>query len=855
MPINSHSKSNQSPSINSTILNQPALQATDFNDYQISFPNISSNYASTNTTTYYSEDANKAFDDVVFDILKVDPDHIAGQLTLIDLPLFKLIEPDELISCKWMSREKLIKAPNIVQFTRRFNQTAFWCQKEILNCKRIETRGKMLTHFIKIAKRLNELHSFNSLMAIIVALKSAPIYRLKKTWSQHVSKRDLSYFERMADIMFDTSDNKAKIRDMHMNCKLPCIPFLGLFLTDLIHIDIAHPHNAFDNPQRRNQMNNICRLISDKQQSNYQDLTSLSCSCCFGTNQSNQINSDDFTSNCITQNCNCDIHHGHGYGGGIINNDGTIYISEISYVKNYLNSFLYIEELQKFKEDDNYRESLELEPDPINENKSSESDINKFTTSSPSKPNINCLKQTDTSLINETKDLINDLKLKHPLDDSIVDRNGNGTASSAVTSQPNSNTSNLQSQHLNNLTNSKTNLDDLKMKTDPSLLKIVLKQRHQIQSTHSSNLKLNEEHKSHHYQSLKNKFNCYSSNTTDIEDDDVNNVNNDSIDNQEISFNADKQQTPIKLFNLSFDSATGPFTNSSQRNNSDKTNRKNSVCVDNRRLSGRNLIKSLNEEKFEDKIDGPATITPNLSNSDLFPSSIINDQDGNKNNTDLSSLSSIFGGYEQQHLKLVLFESPVKRKCIIKNFRKPRFSQWKPYWLQLIGGNLLVYYPTKSVISFNGLSNNQRRNSTTSNHSYFIADQFQLDQEVKSDIVSIKSDKNQIQSQLQHQKVLFNKNPCKMHPIASWMVVNLYQDKENELLAQSTNINNAQISTLNSSLNKCNKFDIQLNDLNNGNMYKYRFESLQLAKEWFEQFRLASTFHERQKPDNLIKFD
>ena len=259
MPINSHSKSNQSPSINSTILNQPALQATDFNDYQISFPNISSNYASTNTTTYYSEDANKAFDDVVFDILKVDPDHIAGQLTLIDLPLFKLIEPDELISCKWMSREKLIKAPNIVQFTRRFNQTAFWCQKEILNCKRIETRGKMLTHFIKIAKRLNELHSFNSLMAIIVALKSAPIYRLKKTWSQHVSKRDLSYFERMADIMFDTSDNKAKIRDMHMNCKLPCIPFLGLFLTDLIHIDIAHPHNAFKT--KPNGLENNCCLV------------------------------------------------------------------------------------------------------------------------------------------------------------------------------------------------------------------------------------------------------------------------------------------------------------------------------------------------------------------------------------------------------------------------------------------------------------------------------------------------------------------------------------------------------------------------------------------------------------------
>ena len=67
---------------------------------------------------------------------------------------------------------------------------------------------------------------------------------------------------------------------------------------------------------------------------------------------------------CLVSNCSCGIHHGDGYGAGIINSDGTIYISEISYVHNYLNSFLYIEELQKFKEDENYRDSLELEPEP-----------------------------------------------------------------------------------------------------------------------------------------------------------------------------------------------------------------------------------------------------------------------------------------------------------------------------------------------------------------------------------------------------------------------------------------------------------------------------------------------------------
>ncbi len=69
-------------------------------------------------------------------------------------------------------------------------------------------------------------------------------------------------------------------------------------------------------------------------------------------------------SKCLVAGCSCLVHHGaHINGSGIINNDGTIYINDIGYIKNYLNSFLYIEELQKFKVEENYRDSLELEPD------------------------------------------------------------------------------------------------------------------------------------------------------------------------------------------------------------------------------------------------------------------------------------------------------------------------------------------------------------------------------------------------------------------------------------------------------------------------------------------------------------
>ena len=279
------------------------------------------------------------------------------------------------------------------------------------------------------------------------------------------------------------------------------------------------------------------------------------------------------------------------------------------------------------------------------------------------------------------------------------------------------------------------------------------------------------------------------------------------------------------------------------------------------RLNGRNLIKNLNEINHKDaaklstddqvhKLATLANCTNLLNYEPSLVSGLSNDQAAFANSQPPSN---------------VIFESPVKRKCIIKNYQKPRFNQWKSYWLQLVGGNVLIYYATKSMFIRGNNAERKELNdfpntatnpsdtgvSSSSDNSYVDQQHLQL---------------AQLQSQLQCKKVNYHKNPCKMHPIASWMVVNLFQDKENEMIqATRTNANAAQApsnsttaaTTAAATLSSQNfsKFDIQLNDLNNGNMYKYRFDSLQLAKEWHEQFKLASTYHERQKPDNLIKFD
>ncbi|XP_063039571.1 ral guanine nucleotide dissociation stimulator-like 1 [Engraulis encrasicolus] len=205
---------------------------------------------------------------------------IAEQLTRLDSELFVKVVPFQCLGCIWSQRDKENLSPTVRATIAQFNAVTNQVMASILvNQTPVSSpstarcpgqphvqRAKVIERWIKVAQECRQLKNFSSLKAILSALQSNPIYRLRKTWSA-VSRESVTTFEGLCETLPDencvltsreilTEDgcqpNNQQVENISPKTLKKCtlsrrvsvsssgvVPYLGTYLTVLTMLDTA----------------------------------------------------------------------------------------------------------------------------------------------------------------------------------------------------------------------------------------------------------------------------------------------------------------------------------------------------------------------------------------------------------------------------------------------------------------------------------------------------------------------------------------------------------------------------------------------------------------------------------------
>ncbi|RCH84532.1 hypothetical protein CU097_004024 [Rhizopus azygosporus] len=218
-------------------------------------------------------------------ILHFHPGIIAYQITRIESAIFMAIPPQALLT-----HSPKTPHPRIVASTDFFNFITRAIEHSILLPQEASSRAQHIHHWIKIATKCQELNNYQTLKAIVSALGTPPVQRLKRTWA-YIPKKSMSKLEALNELMSE-SNNYGKYRE-HMgiastsvlgkginkmqleHCKRPTVPFLGTFIHDMTYLlaavqqqiqqeqSIHVPVRTSSRPDNRSISNNADTLQKD----------------------------------------------------------------------------------------------------------------------------------------------------------------------------------------------------------------------------------------------------------------------------------------------------------------------------------------------------------------------------------------------------------------------------------------------------------------------------------------------------------------------------------------------------------------------------------------------------------------
>ncbi|KAI4816274.1 hypothetical protein KUCAC02_008606, partial [Chaenocephalus aceratus] len=195
---------------------------------------------------------------------------LAEQITMLDHIVFRSIPYEEFLGQGWMKVDKTGRTPYIMKTSQHFNDMSNLVASQIMAHTDVGSRANSIEKWLAVADICRCLNNYNGVLEITSALNRSPIYRLKKTWAK-VCKQTKALMDRLQKTV-STEGRFKNLRETLKNCNPPCVPYLGMYLTDLAFIEEGTPNfteEGLVNFSKMRMISHIIREIRQFQQAPY----------------------------------------------------------------------------------------------------------------------------------------------------------------------------------------------------------------------------------------------------------------------------------------------------------------------------------------------------------------------------------------------------------------------------------------------------------------------------------------------------------------------------------------------------------------------------------------------------------
>lgn len=203
------------------------------------------NFKKFNETNYHSfkNSISSCLTDVILPISKyintLSKD-ISQQICLFDFDNFYRISIPELLKKKKSGGE------NYNFFAKNFNNFSKIVSFLLLWQKNTHKRLVLFEKIIELIDRLIILHNYNSAFAFYLSITHTAVERLSNLLLKKTNTKEKNKFKMMMNL-FDSSNNHINLREAQKKMVPPCVPFLGIYVKDLLNIEENSKLNKNEN--------------------------------------------------------------------------------------------------------------------------------------------------------------------------------------------------------------------------------------------------------------------------------------------------------------------------------------------------------------------------------------------------------------------------------------------------------------------------------------------------------------------------------------------------------------------------------------------------------------------------------